>query len=187
MLNALQATTPLDGRSVTIGKTALWVLADRPLYSLSIPLGGDSDFEAALATHFGLSRPKAGQFIEAGGYRLCGLAQDQFFMMALDPQAANESALKTKLGDAAYVTDQSDSWVTLQLNGELAFSAMERICPINLSPETFPSGSLARTSMEHLSAIIMAEDDGGFTLISPISSAESFWHAVECSLVNVST
>ena len=36
------------GRSVTIGKTALWVLADRPLYSLSIPLGGDSDFEAAL-------------------------------------------------------------------------------------------------------------------------------------------
>ena len=186
MLNALQATTPLDGRSVTIGQTALWVMADRPLYSLSVPLGGDSDFEAALASNYGLSRPKAGQFVEAGGYRLCGLAQDQFFMMALEPQTPEESALKSKMGDAAYVTDQSDSWVTLQLNGELAFSAMERICPINMAPDVFSPGSLARTSMEHLSAIIMAESGGGFTLISPISSAESFWHAVECSLVNVS-
>lgn len=71
MLNALKATTPLDGRSVTIGKTALWVLADRPLYSLSVPLGGDAEFEAALSSNFGLSRPAAGQFTDSEGYRLC--------------------------------------------------------------------------------------------------------------------
>ena len=186
MLKALKATTPLDGRSVTIGKTALWVLADRPLYSLSVPLGGDAEFEAALSSNFGLSRPAAGQFAESEGYRLCGLAQDQFFLMALAPQAPDEAAIKAKLSDAAYVTDQSDSWVALQLNGELALSAMERICPIDLAPDVFTPGSLARTSMEHLSAIVMAENDGGVTLISPISSAESFWHAVEHSLVNVS-
>ena len=186
MLKALQATTPLDGRSITIGKTALWVQADLPLYSLSIPLGGDAAFEAALASSFGLSRPAPGQFTESDAFRLCGLAQDQFFLTALDPQTPDDAALKGKLGDSAYVTDQSDSWVTLQLNGELAFAAMERICPINLAPAAFPPGSLARTSMEHLSAIVMAENDGSLTLLSPLSSAESFWHAVECSLVNVS-
>ena len=187
MLNALKDTTPLDGRSVTIGKTALWVLADRPLYSLSVPMGGDTEFEAALSSNFGLYRPAAGQFTESEGYRLCGLAQDQFFLMALAPQAPDEAAIRAKLSDAAYVTDQSDSWVALQLNGELALSAMERICPIDLAPDVFAPGSLGRTSMEHLSAIVMAEHDGGLTLISPISSAESFWHAVECSLVNVSS
>ena len=185
MLKALQATTPLDGRSITIGKTALWVQADRPLYSLSIPLGGDAAFEASLASSFGLSRPAPGQFTESDTFRLCGLAQDQFFLIAQRAEQPDASALAALLGTAAYVTDQSDSWVSLHLKGALALPALERICPINLAPSAFPAGALARTSMEHLGAIILADDEGGFTLISAISSAESFWHAVEQSLRNV--
>jgi len=127
-----------------------------------------------------------GQFHDQDTFRLCGLAQDQFFLMGLKAKDADEHALKSQLQDAAYVTDQSDSWVTLQISGDEARSAMERICPINLSATAFASGSIARTSMEHLSAIVMAEQDGSLTLLSPISSAESFWHAVEQSLVNVS-
>ena len=186
MLKALHATTPLDGRSVTIGKTSLWVVAGRPLYSLSVPLGDDATFESALSSHLGLARPVPGQFHDQDTFRLCGLAQDQFFLMGLKAKDANEHALKSQLQDAAYVTDQSDSWITLQISGDEARSAMERICPINLSATAFAPGSIARTSMEHLSAIVMAEQDGSLTLLSPISSAESFWHAVEQSLVNVS-
>jgi len=106
--------------------------------------------------------------------------------MGLKAETPDERALKSRLQDAAYVTDQSDSWVMLQINGENALRAMERISPIHLSPSAFPPGSIARTSMEHLSAIVMAEDDSTLTLLSPISSAESFWHAVEQSLTNVS-
>ena len=186
MLKALHATTPLDGRSVTIGKTSLWVVAGRPLYSLSVPLGDDAAFESALSSHLGLARPVPGQFHDQDTFRLCGLAQDQFFLMGLKAKDADEHALKSQLQDAAYVTDQSDSWVTLQISGDEARSAMERISPINLSVTAFAPGSIARTSMEHLSAIVMAEQDGSLTLLSPISSAESFWHAVEQSLVNVS-
>ena len=186
MLKALHATTPLDGRSVAIGMPALWVVAARPLYSLSVPLGDDAAFESALSSHLGLARPVPGQFHDQDTFRLCGLAQDQFFLMGLKAKDADEHALKSQLQDAAYVTDQSDSWLTLQISGDEARSAMERICPINLSATAFASGSIARTSMEHLSAIVMAEQDGSLTLLSPISSAESFWHAVEQSLVNVS-
>ena len=186
MLKALHATTPLDGRSVTIGKTSLWVVAGRPLYSLSVPLGDDAAFESALSSHLGLARPVPGQFHDQDTFRLCGLAQDQFFLMGLKAETPDERALKSRLQDAAYVTDQSDSWVMLQINGENALRAMERISPINLSPSAFPPGSIARTSMEHLSAIVMAEADSTLTLLSPISSAQSFWHAVEQSLTNVS-
>ena len=186
MLKTLQASTPLDGRSITIDNTSLWVVSGRPLYSLSVPLGNDAAFETALSTSLSLTRPAAGQYHDADAFRLCGLAQEQFFLMGLKAETPDERALKSRLQDAAYVTDQSDSWVMLQINGENALRAMERISPIDLSPSTFPTGSIARTSMEHLSAIVMAEDDATLTLLSPISSAESFWHAVEQSLTNVS-
>ncbi|MDB2403521.1 sarcosine oxidase subunit gamma [bacterium] len=186
MPKALQAITPLDGRSITHGGTALWVVRDRPLYSLSVPLGGDQAFDQALMNRFALPRPKPGQFLDAGAFRLCGLAQDQVFVMGLEPTRPAATSLAQELGGAAYVTDQSDAWVSLHLNGDLSLAALERICPINLNPSAFPTGSLARTSMEHLSAVVMADSDQGFILISAISSAESFWHAVETSLTNVS-
>jgi len=187
VLKPLTATYPLDGRSTTLGDTALWVIRDRPIYSLSVPLGEDARFEAALQGSFGLSRPAPGaSTVSANGdCRLCGLAQDQFFLIAQRAEQPDASALAALLGTAAYVTDQSDSWVSLHLKGALALPALERICPINLAPSAFPAGALARTSMEHLGAIILADDEGGFTLISAISSAESFWHAVEQSLRNV--
>ena len=109
MLKALQASTPLDGRSITIDNTSLWVVSGRPLYSLSVPLGNYAAFETALSTSLSLTRPAAGQYHDADAFRLCGLAQDQFFLMGLKAETPDERALKSRLQDAAYVTDQSDS------------------------------------------------------------------------------
>ncbi len=190
---SLTASRPLDGRSLSVGGTSLWVVADRPIYSLSVPLGGDEGFDRALSVHFGVSeRPEAGRFCdgvtdENGAFRLCGLARDQVFALALQPGKADARTLAQGVGDAAYVTDQSDAWVVVSLRGPLAFAAMERICPVNLAPSIFLPGSLARTVMEHLSVIIVADLEGGFMMLSPLSSAESFWHALETSLANVLT
>lgn len=187
MLKALQATAPLQSRAVTIGETSLWVVANRPLYSLSVPLNEDAAFDTALGHRFGIdSRPAPGQFSQQDGFRLCGLARDQLFVLGVHSGEPDAAKLAQEVGTAAYVTDQSDAWVMVEIKGARAFSALERLCPVNLAPHAFPAGSLARTSMEHLSVIIMAEPDGGFSLLSPISSAESFWHALETSLVNVS-
>ncbi|MBT8415130.1 MAG: hypothetical protein KJO30_12445, partial [Boseongicola sp.] len=53
--------------------------------------------------------------------------------------------------------------------------------PLDLDPDTFPTGSAARTVMEHLGAMIVRVDDTRFWLMSARSSAMSFLHAVETS------
>jgi len=89
------------------------------------------------------------------------------------------------LGDNAYCTDQSDSWVTLELTGPNALHALERICPVDLRPDIFTVGSVARTTMEHLGVIIARVGEDQYWLMSASSSAESFLHAITLSVNNI--
>jgi sarcosine oxidase subunit gamma len=62
---------------------------------------------------------------------------------------------------------------------------LERICPIDLHPQAFAVGAVARTLMDHLNVIILREGGDTFLLMSARSSARSFWHAVETSIRNI--
>jgi len=87
------------------------------------------------------------------------------------------SMLAQELATTAAVTDQSDSWVVLEVSGERSHDVLERICPIDLHDSQFPDGAVARTMMEHLSVIVVRSSNR-FVLLSPRSSADSFRHAL---------
>lgn len=183
----LTARPALDGYHKQFGDTALSEVTGQALVSIAIPLGGADALRAAMNTAYGTSFPAPGSstLSKDGTVRFLGLQQDQCFaLFGTDSDSAVETVAGA-LGDTGYYTDQSDSWAVLRLSGALALTALERICPLDLSPSEFPPGSVARTVMEHLGVIILCEDTDRYLLMSARSSAPSFLHAVETSVENV--
>ena len=74
----------------------------------------------------------------------------------------------------------------LELAGPGAIAALERICPLDLHDSAFPVGAAGRTTMEHMSAVIIRTGPDTFLLLSASSSGMSFLHALETSLAYTS-
>lgn len=188
----LQAQTPLRGYYKQFGDTSVRESSGIAIYSIGLAL----DSEPALIkikSSLGADWPETGSSTNSsdGAYRLLGLQSDQVFVLVSTPSANAEQVNKlpnlgkSGLDKCAYITDQSDSWATLQIDGASATLALERMCPIDLHTTVFGIGQVTRTSMEHLAVIILREADNRYLLMSPTSSANSFQHAVETSLRNV--
>ena len=176
----IEATPALNGYSRQFIDTSLTEVTNLAIYSIALAVQPDAAL-ASIKNTLGAAWPATGQCSISGDgkFRLLGLAADQVFTIFTD------NTVMPALDETAYITNQTDSWVTLHLEGALARTALERVCPIDLHPTVFPAGHVTRTSMEHLAAIIMCEAENDYLLLSPSSSAESFLHAIETSLHNV--
>lgn len=180
----LKAEPFLGGFSRDIDGTVLTEVTDQSLVSIAQPLDGREALEKAVKSAWGCALPAPGKSAPSkdGLLQLICMGPDAFMVLmpAHGPLAVPD--VTRALGTAGYYTELSDNWVILRLSGPLATAALERICPIDLHPDVLPAGSFARTSMEHLGAIVMRECDDQFLLLSPSSSARSFLHALETSI-----
>jgi methylglutamate dehydrogenase subunit D len=177
----LTAEPFLGGYSRDFDGTTLVEVTDVSITSIAQPLGGREALATAVRSAWGCALPAPGETAKAGnGHRLFCTGPDSFLLTGTGVGDPAAKALK----GAAYVTDQSDAWVTLRLTGPLARPALERICPIDLHPDALPVKAFARTVMEHLGAILLVEGADDFTLMSASSSAKSFLHGIEVSLAN---
>lgn len=176
----LESRNPLDSYDQRFGETVLTEAVELSIFSIGLALQTDAAL-SSIKKHIGCDWPVAGQSTlnSDASYRLLGLQSDQVFALSSIAQTLPE------LDESAYITDQSDSWVGLRLQGPMALQSLERICPIDLHPTVFTEGSVTRTIMEHLAVIILSESTEHYLLLSPTSSAQSFLHAVETSLRNV--
>jgi sarcosine oxidase subunit gamma len=185
---SLTATSPLGGIDRTIGTVTLREAPDTAIVSLAIPLGGEAAAFEAIRAAFGIAPPAVGMSCLSAdrAARLIRLGSDQMFIMLDHPGTCPATLIAEKLGDTAYLTDQSDVWAVLDISGAGTRSALRRICPIDLHPDSFATGQAARTAMEHIGAIIIRTGSDAFTLLSASSSALSFLEAVELSIINSS-
>lgn len=189
MADSLTIQSPLAGKALALGDTYLDALHGFSLTSLAVPRGGEAAFAEALAESLplgGQPLPQPGQSSLSDNRRLRLISQgvDQYFLLDLDDAQPDEQRLGARLGERAYLCDQSDAWTLLRLNGPRARAALARLCMLDLDPAPFPVNSAARTTMEHLGVLIIAETAESFLLLSASSSALSFWTAVEQSLRN---
>lgn len=156
--------------------------------SMATPNGGADALAAALQSAYDIETPSVGRAALSAkdSAMFLRLAQDQMFVLFMPPAGGKPTApLSTALGDTAYLTDQSDSWAALRIEGPRSRAALERICPLDLAPGNFPPGTVARTVMEHLGVIMLCEAVDKYLLLSARSSADNFLHAVETSARNV--
>lgn len=125
--------------------------------------------------------PTARKSSVAGDTRVVQAGADQLLLIFPHSTPDANAVVQEKLKGRGYTTEQTDSWVVLEVSGPDTRSALERICPIDLHPDSFHDGDVARTSMEHLGTLILRNGPNSFLLMSSRSSAHSFLHAIETS------
>lgn len=193
----LSAVSALDGYTGSFDTTYACEVGNLVIVSITIPRGGLQAVNSKLSRLWQTTFPNTGECIRIGDAQLAGqnvtlvlygLQSDQCFLVAETDNHSTQNMLdhlNSELGPVAYLTDQSDSWAVLDIDGALTITAMERICMLDLA--SYTSSQVARTTMEHLSVIVEKQGDERVRLYSPRSSAASFLHAVTTSLHNVST
>lgn len=183
----LTPQSPLEGLHLEIGAVTISEVTDRAIVSIAVPADGRNKLVKAVTASYKAKLPEVGQSTPAkvANAVFLGLQQDQFFLLFDHADENPIEQVTAKLGESGYLTDQSDGWVIIRLSGPDTRKALARICPIDLRPDNFRMGHVARTVMEHLGVIILREDDDAFLLMSARSSAGSFLHALETSAQNV--
>lgn len=177
----LQAAPILGGVDHSIADNRIVERSDLALVSVATPLGGVDALISALKSGWSLSLPEPKLSSVSGDIRAIRTAPDQLLLAFPHDTPDADSVVQSKLGGAGYTTDQTDSWVVLEVSGPDTLAALERICPLDLNPAKFPVDASARTIMEHMGAMIIRLDAEKFLLLSASSSAKSFLHAVETS------
>jgi heterotetrameric sarcosine oxidase gamma subunit len=192
---SLTAQSPLGGYEMITDGTSLIEVTGLSMVSVAPLAGSQAAFQTAMAKLFktgktGSPKPSATMALDRPDKPRCILmpsAQNQWFLCFDDdgtnPIDAAKALLGKGLSNQMAMTDQSDSWVILALSGLHSRQTLARICPIDCSASAMPIGTTARTSMEHLGAIITRRPDEGdhqpcFWLLSARSSATSFLHAI---------
>jgi sarcosine oxidase subunit gamma len=192
---SLTAQSPLGGYKMIVDGTSLIEVTGLSMVSVAPLAGSQAAFQTAAAKLFKTgksdsSKPSATMALDRPGKQRCILmpsAQNQWFLCFDDdgtnPIDAAKALLGKSLSKQMAMTDQSDSWVILALSGLESRRTFARICPIDCSASAMLIGTTARTSMEHLGAIITRRPDEGdhqpcFWLLSARSSAASFLHTI---------
>ncbi len=113
-----------------------------PIWSIAPYRGKTAAVSDALNTAHGLSFPAPGTLHEGKGVRIAWSGLDQAFLMGAEPAQG--------LSVDAAVSDQSDGWAHLILEGSAARAVLARLVPINFAPDACPPGSARRTLLGHM-------------------------------------
>lgn len=188
MKSALVAKPVLGGFHREYNGVTLDEVTGHSLLSIATFRGQEKKLAKVLASEYKIKIPVVGHSTvdNRSGARFLGLQADQCMVLFFDEaDALFGKQLQDKLATAAWLTDQSDSWVMLRISGPLASAALERICLLDMHPDVFGEGQVARTVMEHMAVVILRGGTDSWFLMSPRSSAHSFLHALETSVHNV--
>ena len=183
----LKANTALEKHRTEINGVKISEIGNIEIYSLAVKLNEEGKAAATIKKIFSCKMPAPGNaFIsESQKTRILRLSIDQLFLFLNSREFEKVNDHFQEFSKFFYITEQTDAWSGVKVSGSRVFECLERICPINLSTKTFPVNSFARTSMEHLNALIVKTKSNEFELYSASSSAKSFLHAIETSAKNI--
>jgi methylglutamate dehydrogenase subunit D len=171
--------------SPAVGRAGL-TISDRDGVGLATVLarkGRDSDLAAIVRDRFGLELPNAPRRVVGGGIAFAGIGPNSWLAVRERAEGHFSSALKEALGDLASVTDQSDGYALLRLGGPKVRETLAKLIAIDLHPNVFKPGCVARTNASHIGAILwrLENDVTGLPVFEVAvfrSLAKSFWHAL---------
>lgn len=173
----LKAVTPCAGLvPVTRGSVTLSEVDPGRLTCL-MPFRGQAEaLSRALQQAHGLSFPGAGR-VNGGDGVLCGwTGRGQAFLAGPEPDPG--------LTRLASVTDQTDAWAVLELDGSDAEAVLARLVPIDLRPSAFPEGAAARTLCQHM-AVTIWRVDGRLRVMGFRSMARTLAHEIADAMASV--
>ena len=179
--------SPLGGVEIELDGFNITEVTDKSLVMVALPRDKFSDIESSIDKSCGLKLPEMEHSTESkdSSITLWRLQKNQVLAYFTYEGHDAESRLSSQLNAPAYYTDQSDTWAMIRVSGNRSRDVLERICPIDLSPEVFSVGSVSRTIMEHIGTIIFRDGDDSYVLLTMRSFGRSMLHAIEVSADNV--
>ena len=167
------AKTALQGQSpVTHLGTTLAEIDLRVVTSIAAFPGQEVSLAKALKP-LGFTMATVGECQTNAGAMLAWTGRDQAFLIGVPCP---------DLGEAAAVTDQSGGWAVFTLTGPAAVDALMRYVPMDLRISAFKRGSVLRTPLNHMSMILLRDDEQTFTIMVFRSMARTAWHEIEVAL-----
>jgi heterotetrameric sarcosine oxidase gamma subunit len=171
----LIAKPPLPHAPVTIGQVTLGTLALPRITSVA-PFQGQDKALAKVLKPMGLSFPAPNRSVTKGDATLIWTGRGQAFLIGPDP---------APLAGLAALTDQTDGWAALTLQGPHATDVLARLIPLDLRPAAYPTGQTARTALNHMNAVLWRTSPYSFTLMVFRSMAQTAWHEIESAMHGV--
>lgn len=104
---------------------------------------------AALATALGVDLVDGPHTVTSGGTTFVGTAPGRWLATS-ETDAELAATLKNAVGSAAAVTEQSDSYVVIDLSGEKAREMWAKNVVIDLDPSVFKPGDAAATVVSYV-------------------------------------
>jgi heterotetrameric sarcosine oxidase gamma subunit len=137
----LIAKTACEGLlPVSIGTCELSEIVPLVITSIAPARGNEAAVSAALKKAHGMSFPAANRETGKGGARCVWMGPGQAFLVG--PEA--------KIIPGAAMTDQSDGWAMMQIEGVDCEAVLARLVPIDLRVTSFKRGHTARTKLNHV-------------------------------------
>jgi len=165
----LIAKSPSAGHApVEIGGATLSEVPPQSIWAIAPYHGQDDALAKALKKAHDLGWPAPGALSAKGGLSLAWSGKDQAFLFGTVPDPA--------LSAYAALTDQSDAWTHLVLEGPATREVLARWVPVDLSPGALPDGSTIRTLLGHMTTLILHPAGDRFDLLVFRSMADTAWH-----------
>lgn len=143
----LKVKSPFEGRlPVTHSNVSLSEMDAGWITSLMPFAGQKKAASDALKIAHGMAFPMPGRATGRAGGRAIWSGQGQAFL--LGPKA------DISLSETTAMTDQSDGWVVMVLEGAGARDVLARLCPLDFRPQVFKRGHTARSLIGHMNASV---------------------------------
>lgn len=185
---SLTAESFAGGVATSIGGTEIREISNLEISTIACRRGNFTMVQNRMTATLGISLPIVGCSVKIfdGQCALLTKSIDQWLVISYLDHLQNHDQLKNAVGRHAYLTCQTDNWVAFRITGSLSRATLERGCMIDLHPTVFLEGSFAQTLINHFDVVVFCEQTDRFLLLSPSSSAKSFYAMIETSLRNVS-
>ncbi|TCL09927.1 sarcosine oxidase subunit gamma [Shimia isoporae] len=174
----LIAKSPCEGLlPVRAGDVTLIELDAGAMTSIAPFKGQEKAVSDALKSAHGMAFPAANRATGKEGARAIWFGQGQAILVGPEADAS--------LGAMAAMTDQSDAWAVVRLEGEGAEDVLARLVPVDLRSSVFKRGHTARSMLQHMMVSITRVGDNAFQIMAFRSMARTLVHELEIAMKGV--
>jgi methylglutamate dehydrogenase subunit D len=174
----LIAKSPCDGLlPLSIGKVTLSEVSPDALTSVSPLKGAETTLNKAMIKAHGVGFPEPNTSGGDDAVRAIwfGRAHALLIGPVPDPSLTKHAAL----------TDQTDAWAVVRIEGDAAESVLARLVPVDLRRAVFEPGQTVRSLLAHMTASITRVDENAFQIMVFRSMAETLVHDLKTAMAAV--
>jgi sarcosine oxidase subunit gamma len=172
-MTRLVARTPAEGLlPLTRGSVTLSEVVPQAITAIAPFKGQAAAVSKALKAAAGVGFPKPNRTEAKGETRCLWSGHDQAFLIGPAPGPIPGAAL----------TDQSDGWALLRLEGAGAVEVLARLVPLDLRHVAFPAGAAARSLLFHVPLAIFRSGADSYDLMVFRSMAATAVHELDTAM-----